>query len=478
MQTIRPAVDAQAVLHNPDMGWILYENYPVDQRPGGASTMLTLPEEPFEGVDAVAIMFAWSDIERPEGEYDFSKVDRAYDYWKARGKEIQLRMSTESLLWWNTLDPPGGVGIPQYVLDRIPSDQKQRRTLEKLPYWTVDARNSFYLERLDAFLQAAGAHFNENRPVTLIDLRGYGVWGEWHSGYQYGTVEDRREALKGVIDHWSRALPHHWLALSYSHDPSGPKAYYAGSFKEYEEAATGAYDDYVRYSAFDYALTRPNVTFRRDGAGGAIFSNQRKFCDEVFARRDRGPFVSEFCGGYAGTKKAGRAWQQWMLDDALSLHPNYVNLLGWQCSDALAFTRERPDEAARGLRAMGYRLVPVRITYPSSVADGKPFKITITWENRGVGRAMRDYALRLLLVDDEGKMIAACDAGTIPTSRWIKGETYKVEKRAEFDLEKPPNGPLTLRLFLHDPETGRNIALPLRGRAGDGSYPVGRITCR
>jgi len=42
-------------------------------------------------------------------------VDLAYDYWKQRGKEIQLRLSAESLLWWTKRNPPSGKGIPDYV---------------------------------------------------------------------------------------------------------------------------------------------------------------------------------------------------------------------------------------------------------------------------------------------------------------------------------------------------------------------------
>ena len=50
-----PEEDTAAVLHNPDMGWVLYENYPLDQSPGSA-TLRVLPEETFPEVDAVAIM--------------------------------------------------------------------------------------------------------------------------------------------------------------------------------------------------------------------------------------------------------------------------------------------------------------------------------------------------------------------------------------------------------------------------------------
>ena len=50
------------MLHNPDMGWVICENYPVDPDPHGSSTMLGLPDESFPDADAVALMFSWADI--------------------------------------------------------------------------------------------------------------------------------------------------------------------------------------------------------------------------------------------------------------------------------------------------------------------------------------------------------------------------------------------------------------------------------
>src|SRR4051812_3507869 len=73
--TVAPAEDERALLHNPDMGWVVYENYPVDPQPNASSTLASLPEDNFDGVDAAAIMFAWSDVEAVADRYDFSKVD-------------------------------------------------------------------------------------------------------------------------------------------------------------------------------------------------------------------------------------------------------------------------------------------------------------------------------------------------------------------------------------------------------------------
>src|SRR6185436_16894289 len=148
--TVHPPEDTAAVLHNPDMGWVLYENYPLDQQPHGSSTMVVLPDQTFPEADGVALMFAWRDIEVTQGRYDFSKVDKAYDYWAARGKEIQLRMSSEPLM----VGPSGNAGAPPYVLDHLPAAEKQVRTMDHADYTVADARNRFFRQRLAAFLQA------------------------------------------------------------------------------------------------------------------------------------------------------------------------------------------------------------------------------------------------------------------------------------------------------------------------------------
>ncbi|MEA2711526.1 MAG: hypothetical protein QOF78_4127 [Phycisphaerales bacterium] len=462
--TVAPAVDDKIVLHNPDMGWVLYENFPVDPNPSGSSTLLTMPAENFDGVDHVAIMFTWADVERRPGEYDFGDVNHAYDYWKQRGKQIQLRMSTESLMWWENAQPSRGVGVPRHVLEKIPPSHKQRRKEFGIEYDVVDGRDEIYLAALDKFLAAVAKNYSDARPVTLIDLRGFGLWGEWHSGFRYSEVESRRAALTKIIDHWSAALPNHQLSLSYSHDPDGPKEFFDGPNLQYDAAFAQNYDKFLAYSAFDHAMTKPNITWRRDGVGGAVYSNQRRLCEEEFAKLTRGPFMCEFVDGYADSKRGGQKWLEKKIDDAFSQHPNYINLLGWQGGDAQAFMKEQPELFQRGLREMGYRLVPTKVSYPEHVTPGGGFKIEMTWENRGVGRALRDYHLKLIVGDQQ------IDAGPIETSRWIKGRNYAVAK--DVKLPAIAAGAYPLHIALVDPATGQPIALPLK----DGA--VGTITVR
>ncbi|HYV27104.1 MAG TPA: hypothetical protein VFA77_06200, partial [Candidatus Eisenbacteria bacterium] len=53
--SVAPQEDTNAMLHNPSMGWVIYENFPVDPDPHGSSTMLTLPDDNFPEADVVAI---------------------------------------------------------------------------------------------------------------------------------------------------------------------------------------------------------------------------------------------------------------------------------------------------------------------------------------------------------------------------------------------------------------------------------------
>jgi hypothetical protein len=470
-----PLEDTNAVLHNPDMGWVVYENYPIDPTPGGSSTLVTMPGDSFPEVSAAALMFSWADVETAEDNYDFSNVDFSYDYWKKFGTEIQLRMSTEPLMLHVPGKPLAGTGVPPYVLDRLSEKEKEVRDMGGEKYLCVDARNPYYQKRLKAFLKAVDKHFDATRPVTVIDLRGFGAWGEWHSGFHYPSLEERRDALKQLLDSWTDTLPKRTLALSFSYDPDSPKAYYGGPNDKFDPAYTTNYNDFLQFSGFDYALTKKNITWRRDGCGGAVHSNERKLIDEAFLTRHQAPVVCEFLGSYSAMKQGGSNWVTFSVKDALSLHPNYLNLLGWQAGEARYFSKDRPDLVALGNREMGYRLVPAKVEVSMTKESAT---INAVWENHGRGRPLRDFevsfALALTSEAGSGDFRAFSKPQRLNTSKWLKGVQYPSKQTLIVGQPASRGEPLSLFVKMQDTETGKAIKLPLH-EAAQSWFIVGEI---
>jgi len=217
-------------------------------------------------------------------------------------------------------------------------------------------------------------------------------------------------------------------------------------------------------------LPLPNIAYRRDGVGGSVHSNERKLIETAFLQ-GKSPGECEFIGGYGSAAKGGTKLVNWMIDDALSLHPNYINLLGYSGGDARDFCRERPDLVNKGLLAMGYRLVPRELKYLAKVVSGDKFDIDTIWLNRGVGRALRDYELTFMLQKSDGGTVATSSPTVAPTRQWIAGSEYPFKCSVQF--ERVPPGHYELWMKMTDSLDGRPIHLPLAGC--DSSYRLGDI---
>jgi hypothetical protein len=245
------------------------------------------------------------------------------------------------------------------------------------------------------------------------------------------------------------------LFLSYSHDPDSPSVFW-------NDARHAG--NYLQYSAFDYATNKSNISWRRDGCGGAIKNNERTFNQELF-NSGKGPLFSEFADGY------NRKSADWAVRDALSLHPNYVCLYGYSGHQ---FYDQHRDLFDMGLRTMGYRFVPMAVTYPARVNKSCDFALRSVWVNRAVGRALVDYTLTVQLKGEAGGDAFSSNLGGLGCVRWVKGQQFLIEKTVKLGVVAP--GKYQLCLAVLDPRTGNPIALPLKSKKPDGSYPIGTIT--
>ena len=183
--------------------------------------------------------------------------------------------------------------------------------------------------------------------------------------------------------------------------------------------------------------------------------------------------AGEFLGGYNSMKQGGSNWVTWVVHDALSLHPNYLNLIGWQGADARDFIRDRPDLFALGLREMGYRFVPTKITCTINPTNRTRLKIEMDWQNRGTGRALRDYELTFLLTPSGKTNVIKSTPFTLPTSQWIKGTTYSIRHEVPFKNLRP--GEYRFAISLRDPASDCTIAPPLAHGSPTAGYNIGPV---
>ena len=454
--------DTTTVFHNPDVGWVLYDNFLISKSESAAHPSCPTYGYDFPGVDYVMLKFTWADIEKTKGKYTFNEFDYIYDYWTKKGKTVTLGMSADSLLWYGQY----ATGVPKYVLEALPETSVQKReTIQNGASWffdVCDANEPYYQERLKLFLEEMNRHMKETgREVPYMDLRGYGLWGEWHTGYVYKDLESKRTALDAVLRIWSEAFPDIWLALSYSYDPDEPYRNYSNQ---------NFMKEFMEWSAFDHALKYKNITFRRDGCGGAIKYNERIFCENVFKTLDRGPFTSEAAGGYEGYDKS-----KYIIEDGLKLHPNYFTIIGWTNQQAKAFIEQQPELFNYALNNMGYRFTATGAQYPDALLRGQKISISATWKNQAVGRAARNYQLYAVLTDEKGEKVSSFSIGDTGCSKWVKGKEYSetVTGTVPGDLKA---GTYPLNLAMYDPTTEQFIDLAINEKNGENPwYVLGKV---
>ncbi len=457
--------DNEKVFSNPGMGWVIHHDIRKVQND---------PNEPdhYEKLDNVALLSWWAYLEPEEGKYFFEDLDASIAKWKSLGKKLQFRISTDCMSLGSGLAD----GAPDWLMDhkKVPCQTFSESYAESLKARHLDPgvfirRNAAepgrypdyldpeYQKALKRFLCALADRYGDEKDLETVDLRGYGTWGEWHSGHEYPTYAQRVTALRSIIDAWHYAFSgKKTLMLSCSYEWSNSRIPPLHAPKNYEE--------YLYWSAFDYALTKPGISFRRDGIGGAVKIWDAHLMREFYRSGRRLPMISEYFDGYHSKSVGGRGYfVEDSVEEALLLHPNYMMLM-W---DSVDFYEKRPDLIDHGLRRMGYRLLPREVEIPN-VAHGEGY-VTIrhTWINLAVGRFCSQGSLLIrvagYVTEDTGFDPGALSEG--------EPRTFHTPVRIP---EQLPGGihPVEFAVRGYD---DRYINLPLDGRTEDGYYPVGNL---
>ncbi len=455
--------DTGEILMNKEMGWVLLEE------PLYAGRASLGWEGDFPEVSSVSMSMNWANIEVADGVYDWSYLDQAINYWTALGKRINFRIAGDrNCIGYPLTSAPDWLG-DECGVPYIFMPEHYGRS-----YYFADP---VFLEKHDRFVWALADRYRDHPMIDVIEIRTYGIFGEWHSGGNFASVDERVNTLRHIIDIWCEAWGEDKLMVvsaSYEFDQS---------VMPYTVLHEGMQrmSDFAYVSAFDYAVQK-GVAFRRDGIGGAILKWDGKMLNDTFTLNNRLPNLGEHFGGYATFQKEENGYDLWeMMYEALyHLHVNYMTAIGWVAEPFAEVTVPKeeggsPEIVDFGNRYMGYRLMPHAVQYPTSLAPGEPIAIRSIWANLGSGRAWNTSYLTWYLTNVAGEVAWQFTDTSFDPVIMNAGDIHFIASDAVIPKTLPA-GEYTLSLALTNPETGEaELKLPIASRDAMGCYPVGTL---
>jgi hypothetical protein len=426
--------ETDELLINPGKGWMIFSS----NAPGAYGD--------FPEATVAYLRVNWCDLEPAEGRYDWDCWEPALRYWIERGKRVALGVmcaNAHSAGPWCTPEWVRQAGA-QGAFYRREGDEYMAGT--PIDRWEPDYGDPVFLAKLDQFLKAFGARYDGDPAVEFVDIRSYGIWGEWHTSRPASL-----EVLQRHVDLHLTAFPRTPLVVPWGLDANIP--------------------------VYRYAFER-GVGFRRDGVCGPPQGREAEMYPLVWGRA---PVVFELWGHYEYLKAQGW-WTQYPLEAyAVRQRAAYVTLYHERHAGPLI--AQEPDLVRRLGNRMGYWFVLKEASYPADMEAGGTLPLTCRWENRGVEACLRNYPVALFLTDAGGQAVfaAASDTRTWAPAAEPGTAAPVVQETLNWRLPRTlPAGEYEVRIGLVSSPLTLDCAVKLgiMGRDEQGRYPLGGLTVR
>ena len=366
--TVRP-IDTGEALVNPGMGLVHYHYsnrlwaYGMYSKPGDT--------DPLPGTSVVYLRVLWNDLEPKEGEFRWDIFDSVAQNWIKAGKQIAFRIiccnQTENATpdWVREAGAKGIWFPPPYS------------GIESADRWEPTYDDPVFIEKYSNFLKAFAARYDGDPSVAFVDIGSFGMYGEGHTYKTSKLPPEERERMSRLhVALHKKRLPRTYLVLSDDVAGGSSKAPDMPFLKFMREQGIGLRDDSIMCSEHGWW---------HDHWG-------RLFAPTL-------PVVLE-TGHITMCQDRGN-WKRERILECVEKHQaSYFTFHGFPED----FRESHAAEIAAVNRRIGYRLMPLAVTFPGDVALGGPVEIAAEWANKGVAPCLPGGFVSWSLVDAAGNV--------------------------------------------------------------------------
>jgi hypothetical protein len=441
---VRPK-EIDTVLVNPGMGVQTFQRFNGDplnaglrwSEEGPAAVLKPAAEKPdFPESSISYCRWFWNVLEPEQGKYNWGIIDTALEQARLHHQTLAIR-----LMPYDQRDP-----LPEWY-QNSGAHRANKPTDEDGKIWQPDFTDPLYLKYWGELVAAAGARYDGNPYLEMVDVSSIGYWGEGWSPYmpvfkyQRALIDIYLDAFKRtpLLMNFDQARA---LAYGVSHgtgwrlDCWGDMGMLRGEKESGRSLMLDRYPEQVVETGIQDARMRSPVSLESCGVAGTWF----KFGYDV----------------------------DYILDQALRWHASSVNIK----SSAIPPQWKKQFEEFE--KQMGYRFILRRLEYPKEVGPGAMMPVNMWFLNAGVAPVYRDYTLAVELSSAEGKAIIKT---SVDVRKWLPGDA--VFEGTIFVPQSLKPGQYHFRVGLLDPYTGvPAIKLAIEGRQPDGWYDLGTIEVR
>lgn len=360
-----------APFSNPHKGFV---QYPYDSKYFTDETFGVEANETWDFISTVYLRFHWNKIETAYNVFDWSPIDKMIELSKAQGKTFAFGIIPADSGWENEKK---GL-VPEYVWDNgctyvntKVTGYSGKKGKIRTPVWSDEQ----YVDAAIHLAQAIAAKYDGDSDIEFIDIRSLGNWGEWHTWGLDGSKMPSDEIQKRILDGWRACFKKTQLVLPVNGDKPTEVSKYAVSL---------------------------GISLRRDGL--VTLENHEQAL--VPAADAQLPTVGEFCDSYEYMKKHQTWKDETMIKIITTAKLSYL-AMGANIPDGKRMYDENKNSVAKYQNMLGYNFVvqQASLVTDSESSAAPKYTLAVTVANKGVAPQYFTVLMRLLFIDEKGKVI-------------------------------------------------------------------------